>query len=245
MGDVEDMIPLVIEALRELGGSARLIDISKYIWQHYQNELEIAGDLFYRWQYILRWVGTQLRNDGIMLPAAESPSGLWVLAPQVMIQMSQIPLSVINDLSIGQEYTFSDWPNEDLPDVAIGMYTIWKGDMFAYVGISGTAIKEEDYEKNIIKGLKQRLNAHRSGGIGGDKFCVYVFERFVSKELTLDDLQKMSEKQLTLGKLNKEFIQTNLTYRFTILDSAKKALEYEKIIKKDGIGSIGKPYLNG
>ena len=81
MGDVEDMIPLVIEALRELGGSARLIDISKYIWQHYQNELEIAGDLFYRWQYILRWVGTQLRNDGIMLPAAESPSGLWVLAP--------------------------------------------------------------------------------------------------------------------------------------------------------------------
>ena len=159
--------------------------------------------------------------------------------------MSQIPLSVINDLSIGQEYKFSDWPNEDLPNVAIGMYTIWKGDMFAYVGISGTAIKKEDYQKTKIKGLKQRLNAHRSGGIGGDKFCVYVFERFVSKELTLDDLQKMSEKQLTLGKLNKDFIQTNLTYRFTILDSAKKALEYEKIIKNGGIESIGKPYLNG
>jgi hypothetical protein len=61
----------------------------------------------------------------------------------------------------------------------------------------------------------------------------------------LDDLEKMSEKQLTLGKLNKDFIQTNLTYRFTILDSAKKALEYEKIIKNGGIESIGKPYLNG
>jgi hypothetical protein len=159
--------------------------------------------------------------------------------------MSEIPESVQFDLTNGTLYKFSDWPNEDLPNVAIGMYTIWKGDLFAYVGISGTAIKEEDYGKSKIKGLKQRLNAHRSGGIGGDKFCVYVFERFVSKELTLDDLEKMSEKQLTLGKLNKDFIQTNLTYRFTILDSSQKAREYESIIKKGGIESIGKPYLNG
>ena len=152
--------------------------------------------------------------------------------------MSEIPESVQFDLTNGTLYKFSDWPNEDLPNVAIGMYTIWKGDLFAYVGISGIAIKKQDYQKTKIKGLKQRLNAHRSGGIGGDKFCVYVFERFVSKELTLDDLQRMSEKQLTLGKLNKDFIQTNLSYRFTILDSTKKALEYEKIIKNGGTVKI-------
>ena len=94
--------------------------------------------------------------------------------------MSEIPKSVQSDLTNGKLYKFSDWPNEDLPNVAIGMYTIWKGDLFAYVGISGTAIKEEDYEKNIIKGLKQRLNAHVLG-IGGYKFCVFVFLWFVSK----------------------------------------------------------------
>jgi len=159
--------------------------------------------------------------------------------------MASIPRKVVDDLTEGILYQFSEWPNEDLPDVAIGMYTIWKGDLFAYVGISGTAVKKEDYEKNKVKGLKQRLNAHRSGGIGGDKFCVYVFERFVSKGLTLQDLDKMSKKELTLGKLNRDFIGTNLSYRFTIIDSSQKAREYESIIKKGGIESIGKPYLNG
>lgn len=161
--------------------------------------------------------------------------------------MEIIPKKVEDDLSRGKLYQFSEWPNEDLPDVAIGMYTIWNGGMFAYVGISGTSLKKEDFAMNAkkIRGLKQRLNYHRSGGLGGDKFCVYVFERFISKQLTLDDLDKMSKKELTLGKLNREFIRNNLTYRFTILDSAKKAREYEKIIKNGGIKSIGKPYLNG
>jgi len=161
--------------------------------------------------------------------------------------MNILPAKVIEDLTSGKLYQFSEWPNEDLPDVAIGMYTIWKEDMFAYVGISGKSLTADDFAMNAkkVRGLKQRLNYHRSGGLGGDKFCVYVFERFLSKELTLADLDKMSKKELTLGKLNREFIRNNLTYRFTILDSSQKAREYENIIKKGGIESIGKPYLNG
>jgi hypothetical protein len=161
--------------------------------------------------------------------------------------MSCIPDSVVKQLTSGKLYAFSEWPNEDLPDVAIGMYTIWKEEMFAYVGISGTSLVAEDFAMKAkkVRGLKQRLNYHRGGGLGGDKFCVYVFERFLSKELTLDDLNKMSKKELTLGKLNREFIRNNLTYRFTILDSSQKAREYENIIKKGGIEFIGKPYLNG
>lgn len=161
--------------------------------------------------------------------------------------MSSIPDSVVKQLTSGKPYAFSEWPNEDLPDVAIGMYTIWKENMFAYVGISGTSLVAEDFAMKAkkVRGLKQRLNYHRGGGLGGDKFCVYVFERFLSKELTLDDLDKMSKKELTLGKLNRDFIRSNLSYRFTILDSSQKAREYEDIIKKGGIESIGKPYLNG
>ena len=158
--------------------------------------------------------------------------------------MTTLPENLIHDLTKGKPYKFSDWPNSELPDVAIGMYTIWKGDLFAYVGISGTAVKEEDYQKNIIKGLKKRLKAHRSGGIGGDKFCVLVFERFISKELTLEDLEKMSRKELFLRVLNRNFIRNNLTYRFTILDSKENLMEYENFIKKGGIVSLGKPFLN-
>ena len=80
MSDVEDMMPMVIEALNHNGGSAELIEISKYIWENYEDELRIAGDLFYRWQYILRWAGTQLRKEGVLLPAADSATGVWVLA---------------------------------------------------------------------------------------------------------------------------------------------------------------------
>ena len=161
--------------------------------------------------------------------------------------MTQIPAEVVDDLVKGKLYSFSDWPNQDLPDVAIGMYTIWQGDLFAYVGISGTSLKSEDFAMKATKkrGLKQRLNSHRKGGLGGDKFCVYVFERFLSKELTMGDLEKMSNKELTLGELNRSYVQNHLSYRFTILDSAKKARAYEDIIKKGGIQSIGKPFLNG
>lgn len=161
--------------------------------------------------------------------------------------MSIIPPNVVEDLVNGRLYPFSDWPNDNLPDVAIGMYTIWKGNLFAYVGISGTSLKAEDFSVKSKKkrGLKQRLNAHRKGGLGGDKFCVYVFERFLTKELTMNDLEKMSNKELTLGELNRSFVQNNLSYRFTILDSAEKARAYEDIIKKGGIQSIGKPFLNG
>ncbi len=80
MGDVEDLVPMVIEALKDNGGSAKIIEISKYIWDNYEDELRISGDLFYRWQYILRWTGTKLRNEGVLLSASDSPNGLWVLS---------------------------------------------------------------------------------------------------------------------------------------------------------------------
>ncbi len=158
--------------------------------------------------------------------------------------MVELPKKVVDDLTTGTLYSFSETPDQDIPKVAIGMYTIWNGDQFAYVGISGKGVKEEHYKKDKIKGLKQRLRAHYSGGIGGDKFCVYVFERYVSKEITSSDLEKMAKKELFLRELNRNFIRANLTYRFTILDSKEHLHEYEKFIKQGGIKSVGKPFLN-
>ena len=86
--------------------------------------------------------------------------------------MVELPPKLVDDLTTGELYSFSERPNKGIPQVAIGIYTIWNGDEFAYVGISGLSVKENDYKKDKIKGLKQRLRAHCGGGIGGDKFCV-------------------------------------------------------------------------
>jgi hypothetical protein len=158
--------------------------------------------------------------------------------------MVELPPKLVDDLTTGELYSFSERPNKGIPHVAIGIYTIWNGDEFAYVGISGLSVKENDYKKDKIKGLKQRLRAHHGGGIGGDKFCVLVFERYISREITSDVLEKLANKELFLRELNRNFIRGNLSYRFTILDSKEHLQEYETFIKKGGIESIGKPFLN-
>jgi hypothetical protein len=71
----------VTEALRELGGSAPLVDICRLIWRDHRWELESSGDLLYTWQYDTRWAAHRLRLDGRLKPADESPRGVWELAP--------------------------------------------------------------------------------------------------------------------------------------------------------------------
>ena len=70
----------IIEALQAYGGAATMIDVSKWIWENHNKDLEEMGDLFYRWQYAMRWAGTALRQDGILEPADHSDRGIWVLS---------------------------------------------------------------------------------------------------------------------------------------------------------------------
>lgn len=53
-----------VEALEELGGEARQIDVAKVVWRRHENDLREGGDIFYRWQYDIRWAATELRKDG-------------------------------------------------------------------------------------------------------------------------------------------------------------------------------------
>jgi hypothetical protein len=74
-----DLKAWVVEALHAQGGRAHLIDVAKYIWNEYKEELERSGDLFYTWQYDMRWAATALRKRGVMKPSVMSPSGKWEL----------------------------------------------------------------------------------------------------------------------------------------------------------------------
>jgi hypothetical protein len=70
----------VEDALKESGGSAAIVQVCKHIWLHHREDLEAAGDLFYTWQYDVRWAAHTLRREGKLLPVDTSPKGVWQLA---------------------------------------------------------------------------------------------------------------------------------------------------------------------
>lgn len=75
----DDLCELVVKALRARGGSARIVDICKYVWEHHENDLRRSGDLFFTWQYDIRWAGQKLRDQGVLAPANNSRNAPWEL----------------------------------------------------------------------------------------------------------------------------------------------------------------------
>ena len=75
-----DLPDWVVEALRAKRGRAALLDVCKLVWQQHESDLRMSGDLFYTWQYDIRWAATKLRHAGVMKQASESPAGVWELA---------------------------------------------------------------------------------------------------------------------------------------------------------------------
>lgn len=70
----------VIEALRELGGDGKVLEVSEVIWRRHEAELRESGSLFYTWQYDLRWAAQVLRDEGVLRKANGRRDGTWSLA---------------------------------------------------------------------------------------------------------------------------------------------------------------------
>jgi hypothetical protein len=64
VADNADLEGWILEALRDLGGEAPLARIAEHIWNNHEAELRASGDLFYTWQYAMRWAGQRLGNSG-------------------------------------------------------------------------------------------------------------------------------------------------------------------------------------
>lgn len=75
-----DLLDWVIDALGHLGGKSRIAPICKHIWDNHEVELRESGDLFYVWQYEMRWAATTLRRNGKLLGAKQTPRGVWQLS---------------------------------------------------------------------------------------------------------------------------------------------------------------------
>ena len=64
MATKDDLKSWVLDAIREAGGASSPIDVAKHIWKHHEQDLRASGDLFYKWQYDMRWAATSLRKEG-------------------------------------------------------------------------------------------------------------------------------------------------------------------------------------
>ena len=80
MASKDNLYDWVHKALIDNGGSGGIVDVCKHIWKNHERELREAGDLFFTWQYDMRWAGDHLRKARVMKPANVSPKGLWELA---------------------------------------------------------------------------------------------------------------------------------------------------------------------
>ena len=67
MANQDDLKIWVWTALKELGGEGEVVEIAKIIWRDHEADLRASGDLFYRWQYAMRWAGQSLQLEGKLI----------------------------------------------------------------------------------------------------------------------------------------------------------------------------------
>jgi hypothetical protein len=158
------------------------------------------------------------------------------------VSTSESDALALATLANGQLYRFADWPNPDVPNVAYGVYTVWlPTGRLLYAGMSGRG--ELDPESPKRKGLWTRLDSHASGARSGDRFNIYVCDRFIIPALSKDQLRAVGEGTLVLDVLTKQYICQELSYRFAnVLDSAS-AFRVERLVQAGAL-EAGKPILN-
>lgn len=144
-------------------------------------------------------------------------------------------------MKFSKRFKFSNWPNNDIPKVAAGIYAIWNDDELFYCGMSGREIEKNLHKKKY--GLVTRLHSHSSGRLSGDQFCVYVANRLVIPSLKQSDLVLFASGELKLDELTKSYIHDHLDYQYVLVDSSAEAYAVE-IKARNGELFGQKPRLN-
>ena len=80
MAKKSDLDSWVRRALYQKGGRGTVVAVAEQISGTHEAELRESGDLFYTWQYDMRWAANRLRRRGIMKSVTQSRSGIWELA---------------------------------------------------------------------------------------------------------------------------------------------------------------------
>jgi hypothetical protein len=68
-----DLEGWILDALKRLGGSGKIVPIAKDIWTHHQVDISRYPDGLFTWQYDMRWAGESLAKQGKL----SRSNGLW------------------------------------------------------------------------------------------------------------------------------------------------------------------------
>ena len=142
-----------------------------------------------------------------------------------------------------KRFKFKNWPNQNIPQVAAGVYVIWHDEELLYAGMSGREIEKAIKDGKKKYGLVTRLASHASGRLSGDQFCVYVANRIVIPELKQSQLNKFRDGTVTLDQMTKKFIRTKLEYQYLLVDRSQDAIDLEQHCRSGAIFGI-LPLLN-
>jgi hypothetical protein len=146
-------------------------------------------------------------------------------------------------LLIGEtSYPFSGGLCSGLPLAKPGVYTIWKGTQFLYVGTAGRGWKHDPNPKRM-KGIKDRLDSHLHGRRSGSTLALSVWDRLVMPDLSADQRRQIANGDLDPNSATRDYIRKHLCYRFITVNSYPEALEIEKRFRI-GETKVGAPLLN-
>ena len=141
------------------------------------------------------------------------------------------------------QFKFRDWPSSSIPDVAAGVYAVWRdtGEL-VYVGMSGRGM-ETRVTTGRRFGLWTRIASHASGRLSGDQFAVYVANRYVIPELKMVELPLFASGELNLDALTKRYIAQHFSYSFALTPSSREAFDLERAARR-GLTFGVRPTLN-
>ena len=147
-------------------------------------------------------------------------------------------LSALFESSISP-ISFSEDPRGYIPNKGSIIYSVWdKDEKFIYVGISGL---QKSLEK---RSPLSRMISHASGRRSGDQFCIYIHDFYVIPKLI--EKSEYSPSIGVLDKLTKDFIQSNLSYRFVGFETDDSDEIVRKLENQIKFGAFGfSPSLNG
>ena len=120
-----------------------------------------------------------------------------------------------DELNQRSVHRFQDWPNKEVPKGKAGVYLIYQGNDLKYVGMASA-------------NLYGRLNQHARGKRSGDQFCVYVGDRLVMPKLAIDQMKGVFSGEYSLDDAIKEFVRSQLSYRYLVVASDPIARALEK-----------------
>ena len=75
----EQLPDVVFSALTALGGKGTVARVAEQIWKVHESALRSSGDLYYTWQYDIRWAAQKLRDQGKLVHLIEAGRRYWQL----------------------------------------------------------------------------------------------------------------------------------------------------------------------